>query len=97
MTLNKLSDSMKVDMPAWLNDEIFEVMLGGAAKPSVLVPASSSDSGSSGQLKVVSGTLTLSEKSLATPVEIAAGMCLGTVETETEVAPFSLFTPVACQ
>jgi hypothetical protein len=72
-------------------------MLGGAAKPAVLVTDSSA-SGKSSQLKVQTGTLTLSEKSLATPVEIAAGMCLGTVDSATsDVPPFSLFTPVACQ
>lgn len=80
LMLNKLSDSMRVDMPSWLNDEIFEVMLGGAAKPAVLIPAPTCnpDGSSTGksQLKVVSGELTLSSKALPGKVEVAAGMCL---------------------
>lgn len=101
MMLNKLSDSMKVDMPAWLSDEIFEVMLGGATKPSILVPATSSDTaGQQSRLQVVTGKLTLSESSLTSPVEVAAGMCLGAVDTTTDtskVAPFALLKAVTCQ
>jgi hypothetical protein len=94
--LNKLSDTMRVDMPGWLADEIFEVMFGGAAKPSILVPDSSSDT--SDQLKVVSGTLSFSESSLPSPVEISAGMCLGAMESENDnTPPFSLLMAEACR
>jgi hypothetical protein len=97
--LNKLSDSLKVDMPAWLSNEIFEVMLGGAATPSVLVPTAASDTGGNkSQLKVVNGKLSLSESSLSSPVEVAAGMCLGAADAaDGDVPPFSLFSANVCQ
>lgn len=102
LMLNKLSDSMRVDMPAWLGDEIFEVMLGGAAKPSLLIPAPTCNpdgsSTSNSQLEVASGTLTLSATSRPGKVEVAAGMCLLPVEgTEDDVHPFSRLKAGTCQ
>jgi hypothetical protein len=80
LMLNKLSESLRVDLPEWLNDEIFEVMLGGATKPAVLVPAATCDaygnSTTKSQLKVVTGNLTLTSSSPSSKVEVAAGMCL---------------------
>jgi hypothetical protein len=80
LMLNKLSESLRVDMPDWLSDQIFDVMLGGAAKPQVLVPAPTCDAYGSlttkSQLEVVSGDLTLTAKSPQTRVEVSAGMCL---------------------
>jgi len=102
LMLNKLSDSMRVDMPSWLNDEIFEVMLGGATKPSVLVPApicdSSGNATSKSQLKVVTGELTLSSKSLPGKVDVTAGMCLLPVDgTDSKANPISRFKAGTCQ
>jgi hypothetical protein len=102
MMLNKLSESMRVDMPEWLGDEIFEVMMGGAAKPSVLVPAAGCDANGNAttksQLAVVTGKLTLSESSLASPVEVAAGMCLLPVDgTDSKANPMSRLKADVCQ
>jgi hypothetical protein len=102
LMLNKLSESLRVDMPTWLGDEIFDVMLGGAAKPAVLLPGPSCD-GSGGstaknQLKVVSGNLKLSSSSLASPVTVAAGMCLLPVSgADSQSEPFSRVTSGTCQ
>jgi hypothetical protein len=102
LMLNKLSDSMRVDMPSWLGDEIFEVMLGGAAKPSVLIPAPTCNpdgsSTSKSQLKVVSGELTLSSKALPGKVDVGAGMCLLPVDgTQGDDNPVSRLKAGACQ
>jgi hypothetical protein len=100
--LNKLSESLRVDMPAWLNDEIFDVMLGGDAKPSMLVPAAICDADGNvttkSQLKVVTGNLSLTASSLATPVNVAAGMCLVPVDgAEGDAHPFSQLQAGICQ
>jgi hypothetical protein len=102
LMLNKLSESLRVDMPEWLNDEIFDVMLGGAAKPQVLVPAATCDangnSTTKSQLKVVTGTLKLSASSLASPVEVSAGMCLLPVEgVDSDANPMSQVKADVCQ
>jgi hypothetical protein len=100
LTLNKLSDSLRVDMPSWLEDEIFDVMLGGAAKPSVLVPASnavSSDNGGQKDIvKVQSGKLTVSSRS--TKVEVTEGKCLAPVKgVDDNSNPVSRLTAEICQ
>jgi hypothetical protein len=100
--LNKLAESLRVDWPDWLSDEIFDVILGGAAKPSVLVPNptcnSHGDVTSKSQLKVVTGTLNLSAMSLAAPVTVAAGMCLLVADgADREVHPFSQVQAGICQ
>ena len=102
MMLNKLSESLRVDMPAWLESEIFEVMLGGAAKPSVLVPAPTCDAygdvTSKSELKVATGSLSLTETSLPSPVSVAAGMCLLPVDgLGSKVAPFSRVQSGTCR
>jgi hypothetical protein len=102
MMLNKLSESLRVDMPAWLESEIFDVMLGGAAKPSVLVPAPTCDVygevTSKSELEVVTGNLTLSESSLPGPVSVAAGMCLLPVDgVDSKAGPFSRVRAGTCQ
>jgi len=102
MMLNKLSASLRVDMPAWLENEIFEVMLGGAAKPSVLVPAPTCDAfgdvTSKSELKVVTGNLSLSESSLPSPVSVAAGMCLMSVDgVDSKTSLFSRLQSGTCQ
>jgi hypothetical protein len=101
MMLNKLSESLRVDMPVWLGDEIFDVMLGGAPKPSVLIPAPTCDVYgtpiSKSEVEVVTGTLSLAATSLATPVTVAAGMCLLPVEGVANNAhPFSQVTSGVC-
>ena len=100
MMLNKLSDSLRVDMPDWLSNEIFDVMLGGAAKPSVLVPAATCDangnSTSKNQLKVVTGNLSLSSSSLPSPVTVTTGMCLVPVDSS-ESHPFSHVKSGICE
>jgi hypothetical protein len=102
LMLNKLSDSMRVDMPSWLSDEIFEVMLGGAAKPSVLIPAPACDSNGNAttksQLKVVTGELTLSSTSLSSKVDVAAGMCVLPVDgSDSKANPVSRLKAGTCQ
>lgn len=101
MMLNRLSESLRVDMPAWLGDEIFDVMLGGAAKPSVPIPAPTCDAFgepvSKSQIQVVSGSLRMSATSLATPVNVVAGMCLTSVDsTATAPHPLSLLQSGVC-
>jgi hypothetical protein len=100
--LSKLSESMRVDMPDWLYDEVFDVMLGGAPKPSVLVPAptcdASGNSTSKDQIKVVTGNLHLSSTSLATPVDVPAGMCLLPVDgADSDSNPMSQLKAGVCQ
>jgi len=102
LMLNKLSESMRTDMPDWLADEIFEVMLGGAPKPSVLVPAGGcavdAPVAHKDQLKVVSGQLKLSSSSLPSPVEVDAGMCLLPVDgADSESNPMSQVKAGVCQ
>lgn len=103
MAMNKLSESMRVDMPEWLANEVFDVTLGGAAKPSILIPSpvcnSDGTSTTKEQLKVVSGSLSLDATSIANPIEVAANMCLVPSESEaTDGAhPFSLLSAGTCQ
>jgi hypothetical protein len=102
LMLNKLSESLRVDMPAWLENEVIDVMLGSAAKPSVLVPGATCDTSgyatTKSQLKVVTGNLSLSESSLATPVTVAAGMCLVPVDSAASgPSPFSKVQSGVCQ
>ena len=100
--LNKLSESLRVDMPDWLGNEIFDVMLGGAPQPSVLIPTPTCDIYgtpiSKNQLQVASGTLSLSASSLAAPVTVAAGMCLLPVDGAAgDAHPFSQVQAGVCQ
>ncbi len=100
--LNKLSDSLRVNMPDWLSDEIFDVMMGDDPKPSLLIPAPTCDASgqptSKNQLQVVTGSLTLRESSLASPVSVAAGMCLLSVQgADSNAQPFSRVQAGACQ
>ena len=102
MMLNKLSESLRVDMPEWLSNEIFEVMLGGEAKPSVLLPAATCDAygdvTSKSEVKVVSGNLTLSSSSLPSPVNVSANMCLVPIDnSDSKANPFSRVRAGICQ
>ena len=102
MMLNKLSESLRVDMPAWLENEVFDVMLGSAAKPSVLVPGATCDTSGNAttksQLKVVTCNLSLGESSLAAPVSVAAGMCLVRVDgADSKSAPLARVQSGTCQ
>jgi hypothetical protein len=106
MMLNKLSESLRVDMPEWLSNEIFEVMLGGAGKPSVLLPAATCDTygevTSKSEVKVVSGNLSLSSSSLASPVNVPANMCLVPVDSldsssNSKTNPFGRVRAGTCQ
>lgn len=102
MAMTNLSESLRVDMPDWLFDEVFDVTLGGAPKPSILIPAPSCNpdgsSTSKEQLEVVAGTLVLDASSLATPVAVNANQCLVPVESSaSEPHPFSLVTSGVCQ
>ena len=76
--------------------------MGGAAKPSVLVPAptcdASGNSTSKAQLKVVTGALSLISSSLSSPVEVTAGMCLVPVDgADSKANPFSRLKSDVCQ
>ena len=102
LMLNKLSESLRVDWPDWLSDEIFDVMLGGATKPSVLVPNPTcntlGDVTSKSELKVVTGNLSLSASSLSAPVTVAVGMCLLAVDgADSKANPVSRVQGGACQ
>jgi len=101
MAMSNLSDSMRVDMPDWLSNEVFDVTLGGAPKPSVLVPAATCDANgqpqTKDQLKVISGNLELEATSLSTPIDVASGMCLLPVDSSaSQPHPFSLVTAGVC-
>jgi len=101
--MTHLSESMRVDMPDWLFDEVFDVTLGGAPKPSVLIPATTCDANgdrsSKDQIKVTAGRLTLDASSLANPVEVLTNMCLvpAAEEPSEQAHPFSLFSSGVCQ
>lgn len=102
MAMSNLSDSMRVDMPEWLASEIFDVTLGGAPKPSVLVPAATCDANGNSQikdqLKVVSGNLELKSSSIPNPVDVAAGMCLLSVSSSApKPNPISVVAAGVCQ
>jgi hypothetical protein len=102
MMLNKLSESLRVDMPAWLGDEIFDVLLGGDPKPSVLIPAPTCDAYgtpvSKSEVEVVTGTLSLAATSLPTPVTVTAGMCLLPVDSvASDAHPFTQVAAGVCQ
>jgi hypothetical protein len=102
MMLNKLSESLRVDLPEWLSSEIFDVMLGGAAKPSVLLPAATCNAygevTSRSQVKVVSGNLSLSSSSLPSPVIVPANMCLVPLDSsDSKANPFSRVRAATCQ
>jgi hypothetical protein len=102
MAMTNLSESLRVDMPDWLMNEVFDVTLGGAPKPSILIPAATCDSNGNSsvkqQLKVVNGQLILDSSSLASPVEVVAGMCLLPVESNaTNPNPMSLVESGVCQ
>jgi hypothetical protein len=102
MMLNKLSESLRVDMPEWLSSEIFDLMLGGAAKPSVLLPAATCDAygevTSKSEVKVVSGNLSLSASSLTSPVVVPPTMCLLPIDgSDSKANPFSRVRAGICQ
>jgi hypothetical protein len=102
MAMTNLSESMRVDMPDWLFNEVFDVTLGGAPKPSVLIPAVTCDANGNAsvkqQLKVVTGNLTLDSTSLPNPVEVAASMCLLPVDSSaSQPNPMSLVASGVCQ
>jgi len=102
MAMSNLSDSMRVDMPEWLASEVFDVTLGGAPKPSVLVPAATCDANGNSQpkdqLQVVSGSLELKSTSIPNPVDVAAGMCLLPVSSSaSKPNPFTLVKAGVCQ
>jgi hypothetical protein len=102
MAMTNLSESLRVDMPDWLMNEVFDVSLGGAPKPSILIPSATCDAdGNSSvkqQLKVVNGRLILDSTSLPSPVDVAAGMCLLPVESSaSNPNPMSLVESGVCQ
>ncbi len=100
--LNTLSESLRVDMPDWLFDEVFDVTLGGDAKPSILIRRPSCDEYGDpvgdAQLEVESGTLTLAASSASEPVTVSAGMCVVPAETTTEEPhPFETVAAGVCE
>ncbi|HEY5958182.1 MAG TPA: hypothetical protein VIV60_16575, partial [Polyangiaceae bacterium] len=107
MAMTNLSESMRVDMPDWLFNEVFDVSLGGAPKPSILIPAPTCDATGNAvkkdQLQVVTGKLALSATSLAQPLEVMTGMCLVPVESQPvanqdeKPHPFTLLGSAVCQ
>jgi hypothetical protein len=102
MAMSNLSETMRVDMPEWLSNEVLDVTLGGAPKPSVLIPAKVCDASGNvttkDQIEVIAGKLSLDATSIAAPVEVMAGMCLVPVEnTENLTHPMTLVTSGICQ
>jgi hypothetical protein len=97
MQLNRLSDELKVDLPTWLMDEVFDVTFGGPAKKSVRIPRIE-DCGGSGaeQIEVAEGNLMLNASSLANPINIEAGMCLVEADPDAE-HPFEVIGAGVCQ
>jgi hypothetical protein len=93
-TLLNLSEAARMDMPAWLSDEIFSVTLGGNARGQILVPDGCAEVGHA--LEVTQGTLTLDATSAAAPVVVEAGMCLAEAESESD-HPFDAVAAVACE
>jgi hypothetical protein len=93
-TLVNLSEAMRMDLPDWLDDEIFSVTLGGNANGQILVPDGCAESGYA--LEVTKGTLTLDATSAAAPVVVETGMCLSEVESESD-HPFDSVAVVACE
>lgn len=102
MAMSNLSDSMRVDLPEWLANEVFDVTLGGAPKPSVLVPATTCDANgqpqTKEQLEVVAGSLQLKATSIPNSIDATAGMCLVPVSSSaSQPHPFSLVAAGTCQ
>lgn len=102
MTLNKLSDSLKVDMPSWLFDEVFDVSLGGDPKSSILIRDGrcvyEGEPTIEDRAMLQSGTLTMAATSLAQPVTVDPGMCVVPVETAVEKPhPFMTLGSGVCQ
>lgn len=97
MQLNRLSDELKVDMPDWLMDEIFDVTFGGPAKKSVRIPKVAGCGGTGAeQVEVVEGSLELNASSLSSPITVEAGMCLVERDSESE-HPFEAFGTGVCE
>ena len=100
--LSNLSESLRVDMPDWLFDEVFDVTLGGDPKPSILIrPPECDEFGEpigDGQVEVAAGTLTLAATSLETPVTVEAGMCVVGVDSgKDEPHPFESVGAGVCE
>jgi hypothetical protein len=102
MAMSNLSEKMRIDMPDWLSNEVLDVTLGGAPKPSVLIPSKVCDASGTvttkDQIEVIAGKLSLDATSIAAPVEVMAGMCLVPVENaENLTHPMTLVTSGVCQ
>lgn len=105
VTLMNLSETLRVDLPEWLFDEVFNVTMTGQSMSQVLVPHADCATPDAPQapLQVVTGTLTLSAASVANDVPVSAGMCLveapvveGTVES-TSGHPFESVAAGSCE
>lgn len=98
MTLMHLSETAAADLPEWLADEIFEVMLGGDPKAKLLIPTDDDpcDDTPAGQAKMIEGRLTLSASSVDNDVVVPAGQCISSAELE-DAHPFETIAPSACE
>jgi hypothetical protein len=108
LMLGQLSDSLKMDLPDWLMDEVFDVTFGGAGRARVRIPkencmemldfgAPEDTESTSEALEIVEGTLTLSSTTGGTVV-VEAGMCLAAIETSAEEPhPFETVAAVICE
>jgi len=98
MKLTHLSDSMKVDLPSWLADELFDVMIGGPPRAKILIPVEdpcATAGEESGPPKVMEGTVTLSASSLSEDTVIQAGQCITEVSGEDQ-HPFESVAAGTC-
>ncbi len=97
-TLSNLSESLRADLPGWLEDEIFRVTFGGDARAQMLIPDDCNDGGQSPE--IVEGTLTLEATSSSGPVVVEAGMCVvqaEAAEDETLSHPFDMIAAGTCE
>lgn len=101
VALTHLSDSLRVDLPDWLSDEIFDVTFGGDPKPSVLIRRPECLDGvqiGDSQVQVTQGTLAFAATSLGEPVTVEAGMCvIDTDSSEEDPHPFTTIAAGICE
>lgn len=86
MALSNLSEGLRMDLPEWLSDEIFDVTLTGESSASVLVPLRNCDGSATEQIRVESGTLSATATSATSSLSVQAGSCIGAVETPADGA-----------
>lgn len=83
LALTHLSDSMKVDLPDWLMDELFEVMLGGPPRATLRIPRATPCAPAAEpaqRVEISAGRLQLAASSLSQELVVDAGQCIVPVD-----------------